>query len=387
MRILILGDVPPGLIGGAQVQSLHLARRWAAAGHPVLIVGPANRPASDGHVSIVRLPVVRRLKILRAGSYLISATWFLWRRRYEYDLIYCRFLKEHALAASLARRLLRLKQPLVSCPANTGNQGDIYYVKHAPLPWLWRWAFSRGVSCINAMSARLAREVATLALAPIPVSRIPNGVVVPRQAPDLRRQDRPPRILCVGRFVAYKGHDVLLRAIRLLLDAGHAFELRLVGDGPLHLMLEADISRLGLSDVVSILGQRLPEQILDEIQQADLFVLPSLCEGMPGALLEALAHGLPAIATQVSGSVDILDDEIGWLVPVGDAEALASAIAAALDAGPDRLREMGSNARYKVAREYDMDVVAARYLTLFKELTDSSNAATEVNLREPVGRI
>lgn len=368
MRILILGNVPPGLIGGAEVQALHLGRRWAAAGHPVLIAGPANKPAHEERLSIIRLPILGRPRMLRGASYLLGVAWLMWRRRYEYDAIYCRFLKEQAFAASLTRCLLGLRQPLVSCPANTGAEGDVYYVQNAPLPWLWRWAFTCGVSCVNALTSRLGREIAAFGLDHVAISHIPNGVVVRRERSRRARVDRTLRILSVGRLVEYKGHDVLLRAARCLLDTGRDFQVRLVGAGPLRPMIEGTIQRLGLGEHVRALGARLPEQVTDELQDADLFVLPSLYEGMPGALLEALAHGLPAVATRVSGSEDILDDRIGWLVPPGDAEALADAIGQALDSGPDRLREMGEIGRQKAARDYDIDDVAARYVALFEDL-------------------
>ena len=370
MRILVLSNVPPTTLGGAEVQALHLSRRWAAAGHQVIVAGQANLPREETTLSVVRLPTLQQGLVLRAMTYLASTIWLLWRRRQRYDLIYCFFLKEHAFAASLAKFIFRLRQPLVACPGSTSIGGDAAYISRSPVKWIWIGVLRRGVTVINAMSRRIEQEVLDLGFGDIRMSRIPNGAMLPAVSPQKEAGNRTLRILFLGRLVKEKGLDTLLEAAHRVKSAGQKFELRIVGSGPMRQALEAQVRELALEDCVQLHAAVPPDQVSEQFTESDLFVLPSRREGMPGALLEAIAHGLPAVATRVSGSEEIIDEHIGWLVSVADPDELARAIGHALGLSQERLREMGKCAREKAVREYDMNRVAARYLQLFEELTD-----------------
>jgi glycosyltransferase involved in cell wall biosynthesis len=119
---------------------------------------------------------------------------------------------------------------------------------------------------------------------------------------------------------------------------------------------------------VTFVGKLLPGQVPARLARADLFVLPSRFEGMAGSLLEAFSQGLPAVATRVSGSEDIIDDETGWLVAPSDAEALADALVAACKRGRPGLQAMGRRAVTKARRSYHIDTVANQYEDLFHNL-------------------
>lgn len=372
MRILVLSDVPPAAVGGAEVQARQLALRWAAAGHDVTVAGFANRPCVDGNLRVIRIPTLRQARWLRAASYLIVTVCLLWRRRRQYDLIYCRFLKEHAFAASVAKIIFKLPQPVVACPESAAFEGDASQISRSPLRGVWTRVLGAGVSTINMISGRIEQQILTLGLGGLRISRIPNGVTIPTRARVSRpeRDAMPLRLLFVGRLVEEKGLDTLIDALALLVKGGRAVSLRLVGDGPLRTMIENHVRQSALDDCVTLVGALPPDAVADELCEADLFVLPSRCEGLPVALLEAIAHGLPAVATRVSGSEEIIDDSIGWLVPADDLRALAGAIEKAIDRGRVGLRAMGERAREKAVREYDIDDVARRYTDLFSELLD-----------------
>lgn len=368
MRILVLADIPPGAIGGAEIQASLLAKAWAANGNQVIVAGCRNADAHAGNLTTVRIRVPARPRPLRAAGYLVTTAWLLWRRRADYDLIYCRFLKEQALAASLAKFAFRLDQPLVACPASSSAEGDVgRIVNSRVMTALWP-LLRRELGAINALSNRIGYELESLGLDTIRLSRIPNGVEIPLHHERLYDPGRPFRILYVGRLTEEKGLDVLIEAAGMLANMHRRFELRLAGGGPLLTRLDAMIAGRALGDRVRLLGPLPPGEIPQELHDADLFVLPSRQEGMPGALLEAIAHGLPAIATRISGSEEIIDDRIGWLVPPDDPAALADAISRALDCGHETLRAMGRRAREKAISEYNIRTVAGQYQALFAEL-------------------
>lgn len=372
MRILILANVPPGLIGGAEVQTNRLARCWVAAGHRVIIIGPQNRTYEDTGLSVLRTPMLHKIRILRGISYKIYSIWFLWSKRRDYDLIYCRFLKEQAFVAALARLLFRLKQPLVACPACSGEIGDAAWIRSSPLRGILLRVYSRGVSCINAISRNIRQEMHDLGLSGPMVTTLPNGVTIPAVSCGREAGHSFLRAIFVGRLVRQKGLDILLNALAMLRNNRQRIEIMIVGDGPMRAELEALAAGLGLNEQVIFTGSVLPERIPELLALANIFVLSSRNEGMPGALLEAIAQGLPAVVTRCGGAEEIVDESIGWVVPPENAVALADALAAAIALGPEALREMGERAHEKARREYDIDRVAKRHLALFSELIAAS---------------
>lgn len=148
-----------------------------------------------------------------------------------------------------------------------------------------------------------------------------------------RAEDEPLRLLAVGRLVEKKGFAVLLDACTRLRRQGVAFTLRIVGDGPEATTLGAQCRRLALDDAVTFTGWASPEAVHDAYQWADVFCCPSIIardgdrDGLPNVLLEAMARGLPAVGTRLSGIPEaITDGDTGLLVPPGDPDTLAAAL-------------------------------------------------------------
>jgi len=132
-------------------------------------------------------------------------------------------------------------------------------------------------------------------------------------------------VVCVANFRSAKGHEVLLDAAHILKQKGLQFSLWLVGDGDLRPAMEVKVEELGLSQIVRFLGRRA--DIPDVLADADIFVLASHWEGMPGAIMEAMAAKLPVVATNVGGTAElVVEGETGLLVPPRNPELLASAL-------------------------------------------------------------
>ncbi len=185
------------------------------------------------------------------------------------------------------------------------------------------------------------------------------------------RFEQPYRLLGLGRFVEKKGFDVLLRAVALLRDQGLPCRLTLAGAGPLDATLKRLAAGLGLSEAVRWPGfvshQDVPALLLD----SDVFVMPSQVsgsgdrDGIPNVIMEALAHRVPVVATDVAGIAEVVrDGETGALVPQKDAPALAAAIARLLRNRPLTL-SLAERGRELVLRTFDPGACARALADLF----------------------
>ena len=168
--------------------------------------------------------------------------------------------------------------------------------------------------------------------------------------------------LCVGRLSAQKGLPLLIAACERLRERSEVFSLTIVGDGELRSVLEADIARRNLGDVVTLAGVQTAAEIRDHLKRCRAFVLPSFAEGLPVVIMEALALQRPVISTAIAGIPELVDDTCGWVVPAGSEEALAEAMIAALDAPTKELSAKGAVGRERVLRMHDADRNAAGLL-------------------------
>jgi glycosyltransferase involved in cell wall biosynthesis/aminoglycoside phosphotransferase (APT) family kinase protein len=195
-----------------------------------------------------------------------------------------------------------------------------------------------------------------------------------------------PKILCVASLRPYKGHAVLLEACRLLKEQGTAFLCELVGDGPLRPGLERRIAELGLGDVVKLAGSLPQNEVTRRLGQSSIFVLPSVVapdgqmEGIPVALMEAMAAGRPVVASDLSGIPELVQDGVsGFLAQPGDAEGIAAALKRLIEE-PGLGRDLGERGREKVEREFRLDVNVADLLAEIESHTGSSDAEAEALL-------
>ena len=176
---------------------------------------------------------------------------------------------------------------------------------------------------------------------------------------------RPPRqqverLFCAARLSSEKGLTFLIQALRILRDEGYPLELRLAGDGPSKDHLKKLSQELGLSDHIHFLGYLSEDEVIDELQASDIFVLPSFVEGLPVSAMEAMAVGVPVIATNIAGTSELIaDGKTGILVRPSDARTLVDAVVRMKDDHSFRLRaaELG---REKIVAEFDVDKESAK---------------------------
>lgn len=176
------------------------------------------------------------------------------------------------------------------------------------------------------------------------------------------------RIVCTGRLVGPKGQRVLLDAVSLLRERGVDVDLRFIGEGPDRRYLEDAIIELGLSDRVALLGAKPAPEVLDEVRRADVFCLPSFAEGIPIALMEAMAIGTPVVTTHVFGIPELVTDRVsGRLVRPGRADQLADAILEVLTDSDARDRYVTAGME-TVKQEFDVEKSAATISGLFRDV-------------------
>jgi glycosyltransferase involved in cell wall biosynthesis len=173
------------------------------------------------------------------------------------------------------------------------------------------------------------------------------------------------RLVCVGRLAEQKGHLLLVEAAGRLATEGLAFELVLIGDGPLRGPVEQLIEQLGLQEHIRLMGWQGALAVREEILQARALVLPSFAEGLPVVFMEALALGRPVISTYIAGVPELVVPGVcGWLVPAGSVEALAVALRDALSAPIHDLERLGKAGAARAAQRHDGAIETAKLAAL-----------------------
>jgi glycosyltransferase involved in cell wall biosynthesis len=177
--------------------------------------------------------------------------------------------------------------------------------------------------------------------------------------PAFERSQDVPVITSVGQLKEKKGFAFLLKACRLLKEKGYSFRCEIIGEGPLRSALEQQIRELSLESCVTLHGALPHENVIDQLKSSTMFVLPCVTssdgdrDGIPNAILEAMALQVPVISTSHSGIPEVITDEVnGLLVPPADAPSLAQAMARLLDQ-PQMGRQMGERGRQIVNESFD----------------------------------
>ena len=187
-------------------------------------------------------------------------------------------------------------------------------------------------------------------------------------APAVPPSDRP-EIVCVGRLAEQKGQLILLEACRRLAAEGTDFHLTLAGDGPMRGQIEAFCRDHELTGRVSILGWQSNAQIRQAVLNSRFVTQPSFAEGLPVAIMEALALRRAVVTTYVAGIPELVIDageqKCGWLVPAGSVDALAAALRAALQTDQPTLEAMGAAGATRVRERHDVGPQAAKLPPLF----------------------
>lgn len=377
LRVLLLANtLPPRDVSGVGEQVLQLAAGLHARGHEVEVVGRAEHGLRASKLlfpvtAIGRLArAVRRFRPhvvqVHESDGALAALWLRLRRRgldprpALWALLQVSYAEE--------RRAIR---PLTAPDGRVlGRPGAVerrFRRWKAPVQILLGRLTARLADRVLCPSERTAEEISRdYGVADVRV--LPNvtaGLDRPAEpsSADLL-EDAAGAVLFVGRLRLRKGVEVLLEALRGLPDAP---ELLIVGDGEHRQALEIRAAELGLADRVRFLGRCDAPQVRELLSRACALVVPSIYEGMPLVVLEAMEAGLPVIASQVSGIPEVVvDGETGWLVPPEDPPALTTALAD-LTGDPEEARRRGAAGRRRLDRCYRPEHAGARWEALWEE--------------------
>jgi len=295
-------------------------------------------------------------------------------RRFRVDIIHAHLTENTLLAVLAARRLEHLK---VCATVHS----VVFSPQRGPLSlrgWLKRTAIER-IFCradrIIAVSREVAQAVQATSKVPLErITTIPNGV---EPNPYHTERDRfalrkslnlplnRPIVASVGRLIHLKGYQHLEAALALIPSERRPLAL-IIGDGPDRNQLEARAIALGLSEDIRFLGYR--RDVPAVLAASDLFVLPSLWEGLPLALLEAMSAGLPVVATSVGGNAEVLEEgKSGLLVPPRNETALARAMSRLLE-NPLQGQAMGRMARRRFDQRFSLCTFVRSHECLYEKL-------------------
>jgi len=372
--VMVTGFAPR--VGGAERQAQRLGRALVRHGARVRVITPREDGALpeedrvDG-ISVHRIPYPR-LPGIGGGALLLGVLADLLGG--QDDVIHVHIPGPMLIPAVLAGRVRHV--PVVLKFANLSPGRGIWVdvpergLRRRPIE-----AAARRVDGVVAISSRIARAAEEGGWRR--VGRIPNGIDLVAMAEELppralaRRTlalEGDPLVLFVGRLSWQKGADVLLDAWVRFVKRRPRARLLVLGEGPDEVKLRRQAEALGIAGSVDFRGLR--RDVGPHYAAADFFVLPSRYEGFPNVLLEAMAAGLPAIATRVSGSEDALEDRRnGILVPPGEAAPLVEALLELAD-NPNMRAIVGAEARKTAEGRYDIHRVAEQTLAFYRELIE-----------------
>jgi glycosyltransferase involved in cell wall biosynthesis len=367
MKVLHL--ISSGGMYGAESVVATLASNLQNRGEDTIVgvFDNAHRPKNDASdriekagVKVIRIPCSGRADGLtvRAIRKLI--------RTEQIDILHSHGYKAD-IYGYLATRRLRI--PII---ATRHNQRGLRHTLAIRLYEFLDILFLRRFNAVAAVSDLIAEELLRAGVAPRKVTVIGNGIDVSRfvgASPTLSEElNKEQRLLIgtAGRLIPQKGIEYFLMAASEVLTTFPTLLFGIVGEGPHRPALERSMKDLGIERNVVFTGPR--SDMPNIYASFDVFVLPSLEEGMPMTVLEALASGLPVIATKV-GAVEklVFPNQTGILVQPGEAAGLAAALIS-LIGNPELRVRLGQNGRSLVQNEHSSSVMSQRYLRLYQEL-------------------
>jgi len=337
--------------GGQEIRILTEARGFLERGHRVTLIAPAEAPIAPA-AERIGIPVVRLdIRRKRPSDFLALRRWLAGNRG-RIDLVNTHSSTDSWLSA-FACATLRDPPPIVRT-----RHVSTTVTNRPTTRWLYTRATAHIVTTGEALRRQLARDNG------VPLERmtsIPTGIdlarFVPGAAVAARAQLGLPNRRTLGIVATmrdWKGHAVLFEALRRERAAWNGWQVLVIGGGPDRDTLEARSVALGLADLVRFVGER--DDVVPWLQALDLFTLPSIGqEGVPQAIMQAMACGLPVVSTTVGAITEAVDDGVtGLIVPPRDVVALGAALGQLRDDAARRAT-LGQAARVRAMRTFGLD--------------------------------
>jgi glycosyltransferase involved in cell wall biosynthesis len=352
--------------GGQEIRVLTEARGFIDRGHQVTLLAPAEAPIS-GAAQRMNIPVVAvPLREKRLRDLWSLRSWIAANRR-RIDIINTHSSTDSWLGA-VACAALRDAPPVVRT-----RHLSSHVINRIGTGWLYKRGNAHIVTTGEAIKRQLARDNG---VSLTQMTSIPTGIDLQRFVPGvpgevrarLRLPDRPT-LGIVATMRAWKGHTCLFDAIARDRTAWRGWQVLVVGGGPDRVPLEAAVARRGLTSLIRFTGHQ--EDVVPWLQALDLLVLPSYSdEGVPQAIMQAMACSVPVVSTRIGGIPEAVDEGVtGLLVEPRSAPSLAAGLAALRD--DPRLRaRMGNAARARAERDFGIDPMLDGMERVFRDVME-----------------
>ena len=375
----MLTNLFPPLGGGAERQAerlaIFLARQNVFSG---VITRKLDHSPLFENIDGVQIIRIREFGPGRFRSllFIVGATFYMISRANSFDILHAHLAFAPAVAACLTGKLLGKR--VVIKFGGSGNIGDAQELMST-----WRGRLSlaimrRWADLFVALTDEIESEMLGIGLPPARIVRMVNGVDTILFCPPVDKQVAKVSInmvgktvlLFTGRLAAEKGLSALLLALKQVTNTRANVHLLLAGDGEEQKELVALAHDLDIESHLTFLGRC--DSVQAYLKAADIFILPSLTEGISNSLLEAMASGLPCIASNVGGSVDALEHgECGVLISPNQSSQIADAILY-LASNQMEMKRLGLRARQRAVEKYELAVVGEQYFRLYHKLVDST---------------
>ena len=384
---MVISQFEP-IIGGAEKQAQLLAKTLIRKGIQVQVVTgwwrfkTPRRQTIDGvqiirHFSLWGMFRIKGLRPLAALTYMATlGIYLLWHRR-EFDIVHVHQALHPAFVSSFVGKQI-LQKPIIVKTASSGVTSDAKELRRVPCGTFQLNYFLKHIDCLVSVTKSGGNEFKEIGFPETKIEYIPNGVVLTHEG---IIDHEVNKVLTTARLSKEKGVDVLLRAWANVVREEKNVKLLIVGNGPLERELKKLCEALGVAEFVEFAG--MVQNAKERLKDADLFVLPSRAEGLSNALLEAMSHGLPCIATNVGGNVELIGGDSqnkimpgefitarnGLLVNPDDVEGISKALVFLIRNRVER-REMGQKARVCIGKNYSIDLIADKYIALYQRTLD-----------------
>lgn len=379
MKILrVSSDLYPAFVGGIAIHAHEMSKIQGRMGNEVSVYtsfwgDEPREELRDGY----RVKRFRGITIFR-NSIAPMLLYDLLRKKGHYDIIHAHsHLYFSTVLCALARRLG--SSPLIITNHGLISQTAPLWLQNVYIPTVGKWAY-KGADKVVCYTDTERAQLVNLGINPEKIVVIHNGVNTDIFSPVGDVSDKK-KILWIGKYVPGKGAEYLINGFQLFSKNHPDYQLVMVGRGPLKDKCIELIQELGITDKI-VLKDFVPNNDLPQYyRESRIFVLPSLEEGVPRTILEAMSCGVPVVCTRLPQLVDIVSGS-GLLVPTKDPQAIADALSQIVS-DPALSRRLGENGRKSVLSDYSWEDTVRKTLNLYRVVLDLKDQHLDPVLRDP----
>lgn len=372
MRILrVVSDLYPTVVGGIGIHAHEMSRIQSKIGNNVTVLTfcpKKSTPIKNQDYKIIQIPYLFKLW---GNTFSLSLPFKIFKIIDNFDIIHAH---SHLFFSTNVCAFIRKFNPTPLIITNHGIMSasapgwfNILYLKT-----LGRWTLNSADRILCYTDEEKEKLINLLHINKSKIIVVPNGVDTDRFHPRIKNNNTNAfSLLWVGRFVKGKGVEYLIYSMFILVKDKPDLHLTLIGDGPGKERIIELIVNLGLQNYVTIIDFVPYDKIPEMFQNSDIFVLPSIYEGVPRTVLEAMSCGLPVIISQFSHLEDLIEGG-GLMFLKMDVQALSNTLKSIIN-DKSKQSEMGQNARDKIVRDYSFMKTVTRTLDVYDDVIAKMN--------------